>query len=62
MASFGHSRPAEIEVDFRGEAFSEEKALCRVQTLSSGPELRLGHQIVKEGSGKELAKLRILWR
>jgi medium-chain acyl-[acyl-carrier-protein] hydrolase len=58
----GKLRPAEIEVDFRGEAFYEEKALCKVQILSSGPEMRLGYQIVKEGVGKELAKLRILWR
>ncbi len=55
-------RPAEIEVDFRGEAFYGETALCRTQTLSSAPAPLLGYQIVKLDDQKELARLRILWR
>jgi medium-chain acyl-[acyl-carrier-protein] hydrolase len=55
-------RPAEIEVDFRGEAFYEEMVLCRVQSFEAEPEPLLGYQIVKENGRKELAKLRILWR
>jgi medium-chain acyl-[acyl-carrier-protein] hydrolase len=55
-------RPAEIEVDFRGEAFYEEMVVCRVQTLSAKAEPLLGYQIVKKDGRKELARLRILWK
>jgi medium-chain acyl-[acyl-carrier-protein] hydrolase len=55
-------RPAEIEVDFRGEAFYDEKALCRVRTLPAEEDPLLAYQIVKEVGHKELARLRILWR
>ncbi len=55
-------RPVEIEVDFRGEAFFEETALCRVQSLSSEQAPLLGYQIVRQDDQKELARLRILWQ
>lgn len=55
-------RPAEIEVAFRGEAFYDETAVCRVGTLAAEPDHLLGYQIVAEDGRKELAKLRILWR
>jgi medium-chain acyl-[acyl-carrier-protein] hydrolase len=53
---------AEIEVDFRGQAFFGDTAVCRLERLSSGPDPLTLIQITKEGDGKELARLRILWR
>ncbi|MGB7296540.1 MAG: acyl-ACP thioesterase domain-containing protein [Candidatus Aminicenantales bacterium] len=55
-------RPAEIEVDFRGEVFYEETVICRMQILSTdGPPL-LGYQISTEDGRREPARLRILWQ
>jgi acyl-ACP thioesterase len=54
--------PAEIEVDFRGQAFFGDTVLCRMQRLSSGQDPLSLVQIVKKDSQKELAKLRIVWR
>lgn len=55
-------RPAEIEVDFRGQAFYGETVLCRAQSLPSGGEPTIVYQIIKAEDRKELAKLRIAWR
>jgi medium-chain acyl-[acyl-carrier-protein] hydrolase len=54
--------PAEIEVDFRGQALLEDSVVSRTEIVASGDEPRLAHQIIKEQSGKELTRLRTLWR
>jgi medium-chain acyl-[acyl-carrier-protein] hydrolase len=54
--------PAEIEVDFRGEALLEDSVLSRTEIVASSDEPRLVHQIVKEPRGKELTRLRTLWK
>lgn len=55
-------RPAEVEADFRGEAFYGDTATSRMQTLTAGPASQTGYSIFKEDGRKELARLRILWR
>lgn len=55
-------RPAEIEVDFRGQAFYGETVLCRMQLLSPGGEPTIVYQIIKGENQKELARLRVVWR
>ncbi|MFZ2053584.1 MAG: acyl-ACP thioesterase domain-containing protein [Candidatus Aminicenantales bacterium] len=55
-------RPAEIEVEFRGEAFYGDTVTSRMQTLISGPASHIGYAIIKEDGRKELARLRILWQ
>jgi acyl-ACP thioesterase len=55
-------RPAEIEVDFRGQAFYGETALCRMQSFSPGGEPTIVYQIIKGESQGELARLRVVWR
>lgn len=56
------SRPAEIEADFRGQAFYGETVLCRMQSLTTGDEPTIVYQIVKSENQKELARLKIVWR
>jgi medium-chain acyl-[acyl-carrier-protein] hydrolase len=58
----GNHRPAEVEVDFRGEAFYGDTVTSRMQTLRSGPEPLIAYAIKKEDGRKELARLRILWQ
>ncbi|MBP1767077.1 MAG: acyl-ACP thioesterase [Candidatus Aminicenantes bacterium] len=53
--------PVEIEVDFRGQAFFGESALCRMQELSSGQDTVTLIRIIKEQNERELARLRIRW-
>jgi len=55
-------RPAEIEVDFRGQAFYGETVLCRTQSLPSGGEPTNVYQIIKSEDRKELARLRVAWQ
>jgi medium-chain acyl-[acyl-carrier-protein] hydrolase len=55
-------RPAEIEVDFRGEALYEETVVCRMQKLSKDGAPLFGYRIDTEDGRKELARLRILWQ
>jgi medium-chain acyl-[acyl-carrier-protein] hydrolase len=59
---FENLAPAEIEVDFRGEALLGEAVLCRTEVISSGEEALLSHQIIREKDGKELTRLRTLWK
>ncbi len=54
--------PVEVEVDFRGQAFYGDTALCRMQRILSEQELRTLFQIVNQDSQRELARLRIAWR
>jgi len=56
------SRPAEIEVDFRGEARYGDVVLSRVQAGPSAAAAELTHQIIRERDGAELARLRTVWR
>ena len=53
---------AEIEVDSRGQAFFGDSALCRMELDSTGRDPLALIQIVRESDGRELARLRILWR
>ena len=53
---------AEIEVDFRGQAFFGDSTLCRMELITSGRDPLSLIQIVRENDGRELARLRILWR
>jgi acyl-ACP thioesterase len=54
--------PAEIEVDFRGEALFRETVLSRTEFISLAEESLLHHQIVKEKDRKELTRLRTFWK
>jgi medium-chain acyl-[acyl-carrier-protein] hydrolase len=53
---------AEIEVDFRGEAFFGEAVLSQTEIICLGEEPLLSHQIIKEKDRKELTRLRTLWK
>jgi acyl-ACP thioesterase len=55
-------RPAVIEVDFRGQAFYGETALCRMQSSSADREPTIVYQIIKSENRRELARLRVVWR
>ena len=55
-------RPAEIEVDFRGQAFCGETILCRRQALSSDGRPTIVYQILKSENQKELVRLRVAWQ
>jgi len=54
-------RPAEVEADFRGQAFSGETVLCLRQLLSKDIPLIFAYQVIQSESRKELARLRIAW-
>ena len=51
-----------IEVDFRGQAFYGETALCRMQSSSADREPTIVYQIIKSENRRELARLRVVWR
>lgn len=55
-------QPAEIEVDFRGEAFYGDIILSRTERIALGEEPAFAHQIIKEKNQKELARLRTHWK
>jgi medium-chain acyl-[acyl-carrier-protein] hydrolase len=57
-----HFLPAEIEVDFRGEALFGETVISRTEVLSLGSEPVLVHQISKDKDQKELTRLRTVWK
>ena len=52
-------RPADLEVAYRAEAFAGETVLARCAGAAGAGPLR--YEIVREGDGKELARLRIGW-
>ncbi len=54
--------PAEVEVDYRGEAFFGETVSSRVEHFLEGKNPVLLHQIVREGDERELARLRTRWQ
>jgi acyl-ACP thioesterase len=53
--------PAEIEIDFRGEAFFGDSVIARSELVSQGDGPRTCHGISKENPSKELVRLRIHW-
>jgi medium-chain acyl-[acyl-carrier-protein] hydrolase len=55
-------RPAEVEIDFRGEGLYGDLVTTRMQTARSGPDPLIAYDISKEEGRKELARLKILWR
>jgi acyl-ACP thioesterase len=55
-------RPSAIEADFRGQAFSGQTVLCRMQPLSTESPLTIAYQIIRVEDRKELARLRIAWQ
>lgn len=57
-----HSRPASIEVNFRGEAFYGDRILSRVERLEDGPPARFLHRLSRAADDKELTLLRTSWK
>ena len=55
-------RPAEIEVDFRGQAFHGQQVVCRSQAVSPSEAPTVLYQIIEAEKQKELARLRDVWR
>jgi acyl-ACP thioesterase len=54
-------RPAEIEINYRAEAFYGDRILSRTQIVKTGESSQFLHQIVRAEDGKELALLRTKW-
>jgi medium-chain acyl-[acyl-carrier-protein] hydrolase len=54
--------PAEIEVDFRGEALLGQSVVSRAEAVRQEEEAVFHHQIWSEDGGKELTRLRTLWQ
>lgn len=54
-------RPAEIEINYRAEAFYGDRILSRTQAGTGGESPQFLHQIVRKKDGKELAVLRTRW-
>ncbi len=55
------SRPAEIEVDYRGEARYGDVVLSRAEAAPTAAGPAFIHQVVREKDGAELARLRTVW-
>jgi medium-chain acyl-[acyl-carrier-protein] hydrolase len=55
-------RPAEVEADFRGQAFCGGIVVCRAQTVSPAEAPAVLYQIIEADKRKELARLRVVWR
>lgn len=53
------SRPAEIEIAYRAEAFYGDTVLVRTETAGGDAFL---HRLTSRGEGRELARVRTLWR
>jgi medium-chain acyl-[acyl-carrier-protein] hydrolase len=51
----------EFEIGYRAESFYGDTVLSRSQIKEYGKELVIIHQLVREGDGKELARLRTKW-
>ncbi|MDD8025849.1 MAG: thioesterase [Acidobacteriota bacterium] len=56
-----HRRPAEIEVNFRGEAFYGDRILSRIERLEGGDAPRFLHRLSRAADDKELTILRTSW-
>lgn len=57
-----HWLPESIEIGFRGEAFYGDRVLVRTQTLERGDRAVFLHQLVSDKDGRELTRLRSVWR
>jgi medium-chain acyl-[acyl-carrier-protein] hydrolase len=55
-------RPAAIEIAYRSEAFSGDRVVSRAQAFTAGDASGFLHQLVSEADGRELTRLRTLWR
>ncbi len=55
------SRPAEIEVDYRGEARFGDIVSSKVQAAPTSASPAFIHQIIRKKDGLELARLRTAW-
>jgi acyl-ACP thioesterase len=55
-------RPAEIEISYRAEAFYGDTIAVRMEWPDVGEVNSLHHQLVSGRTGKELARLRTVWR
>lgn len=53
---------AELEIGFRAEVLYGDSVISRCSPESSGEPVVCLHQIVREGDGRELARLRTAWR
>lgn len=58
---FRGSRPAEVEIVYKDEAFYGDEVIARVQ-LPDADGCAFLHQIVRKADGVELARLRTSWR
>ncbi len=56
-----HSRPASIEVNFRGEAFYGDRIASRIERLDGGEPARFLHRLSRAADDKELTLLRTSW-
>jgi acyl-ACP thioesterase len=54
-------RPAEIEVNYRGETFYGDRIVSRSQRLPDAERPTFLHTLLRAGDGKELAVLRTVW-
>lgn len=52
----------EVEINYRGEAFYGETILSRIKQEGSVGNLRFSHQLVNRDTGKELTRLRSVWK
>jgi acyl-ACP thioesterase len=53
---------AELEVNYRGEAFKGQRVQSRSQRLQEGTNPVFLHQIILESEGSELTRLRTSWK
>jgi acyl-ACP thioesterase len=61
-ALLDHALPVELEVQFRAEAFYEDRVNVRTAQLSAGDEPVFLHQLLRKSDGRELTRLRSRWR
>lgn len=55
------TRPAEVEIVYKEEAFYRDEVTARVQ-LPDGPDGVFLHDVIRKSDGAELARLRTSWR
>ena len=53
--------PVDVEVGYRAEALAGDTVLARCAPEAGADPGRFLHEIVREGDGKELARLRVSW-
>ena len=55
-------RPAEIEINYRAEAFYGDHVISQTQVVGEGKAPEFVHQLVRVKDGKELAILKTIWK